>query len=654
MIDVSEIHDLMRTALDKYTVVCGLDENNWSSRGEIEMLNLASELDDTGITMFAMLRGLYDLFLKDTKFSAKYVMDEFKKFSTTITAIRELYDIVEDSQIMKHLQMFESGILRSALGYGKLGDEMPALKALLDDKYDMASVRLSALRSARDLQRFQFLQGESSKEPLKVNHWIFEFWNINSLVAAMRAQRIPGVSLCLIRDPDQVMASYFVFAVANGENLTILTDREEGPHPMYWKMARRPDRDMARRWQKNYFPYHLLNLKPIEDEYGNLKGYSEAERTGLVKYNLEAIKLSPLGSLPPADFMWTTLLLDRINEEFGKKQTLLPTLAYTGEMIVTPEALVGSTGTLVQQKLYRPLQLPKLHSEDVTRKTTAEQWEHDPTTFNDWAEKRYAKNVPTELLNIVGEQQRHLLAASANLVRDDGWNKKEVQLVGFSPVTFGDAEKLHRDQLWVARYNQMQHVNQQMHDEYKANKAEVIEWWSTAIKRRKEQLVEAALRMEFAAKSVRYPSWGFEPDIKEINILKIGLKSHFLDSNTARLSEWGRSFGNWACYLQLQEDDTLLKANVYALFTPDNPMALAELAGVEVAELPVWLQHWYQNEPYDGNCILDRLDPLDWVVNNPWHNLRFLVHIPFAKSNFHRARKALGLPFHRFPNENDV
>jgi len=653
VIDVNEIHELMNMALEKYTVVCGLDPDNWTKRTEIEMLNLASELDDTGITMFAMLRGLYDLFLKDTKFSAKYVMDEFKKFSTTIAAIRELYDIVEDPQIVEHLQAFENGILKSAHGYGKLNEEMPELKRLLVDKYDMASVRLSALRSMRELQQFQFLQGESSKEPLKVNHWIFEFWNINSLVAAMRAQRIPGVSLCLIRDPEQVMASYFVFAVANGENLTILTDREEGPHPMYWKMARRPDRDMARRWQKNYFPYHLLNLKPITDEDGNVKGYYAAERTGLVKYNLEAVKLSPLGMLPPAEFMWTTLLLDRINEEFGKKQKLLPKLAYTGEMIVAPEALVGSTGSLVQQNHYKPLELPKLRTEDVTRETTAEQWERNPTTFNDWAEARYAKNVPTELLNVVGEQQRHLLAASTNLVRDDGWNKKEVQLVGFSPVTFGDAEKLHRDQLWVARYNQMQHVNQQMHDEYEANKDDVIVWWNSAIKKRKDSLVEAALRMEFKTKTVRYPAWGDEPDIKEANILKVGLRSHFLDKDTARLSEWGHCFGNWACYLQLQEDDTLLQANVYALFKPDNPMALAELAGVEVLDLPVWLQHWYQNEPYDGNCILDRLDPLDWVVNNPWRRLNFLVHIPFAKSNFHRARKALGLPFHRFPAKEE-
>ena len=648
MVDLGNIHELMSAALAKYTVVCGLDEKNWSDRDEIEILNLAFELDDTGITMFALLRGLYDRFLKDTKFSAKYVLDEFQAFTTTIRAIKELYNIVEEPTIVECLRAFEARILDSARGYGKAPEDIPALENLLSDKYSMASIRLSALRSMRDLQQFQFLQGEPSKEPLKVNHWVFEFWNINSLIAAMKMQRIPGVSLCLIRDPDEVMASYFVFAVSSGENLTILTDREEGAHPLYWKMARKPDRQMVARWDKNYFPYHLLELKTNE------KGeYFAAQRTGLVKYNTEAVKLAPLGALPPADFMWTTLVLDRINEDFGRQRKLLPELAYTGEMVITPEVLVGSTGSLVKQGYYKPLELALLKHEDVTRETTATQWEHNPTTFNDWAEERYAKNVPAELLNIVGEEQRHLLGESSGLMEKDDWRttKKDSTLVGLSPVTFGDKEKLHRDQLWVARYNQMKHIDQQMHEEFEVNHKDVIEWWNKAILKQRDRLAEAALRMAFETKSVQYASWASEPTEKTVNILKVSTKSQWLAKDSARLGQWSRSFGNWACFLEYENEGTLFKANVYALFTPNNPVALADLAGVTVKDLPVWLQHWYLNEPYDGNSILDRLDPLDWVLHNPWRNLRFLVHIPFAKSNFHRARKALGLPFYRFPEE---
>ena len=643
------IHELMSEALAKYTIVCELDEKNWSDQKEIEMLNLAFELDDSGITMFALLRGLYDRFLKDTKFSAKYVLDEFIQFTTTLRAIKELYGIVEDVSIVECIKEFETRILESARGYGKPPEDFLKLEEFIADKYSLASVRLSALRSMRDLQQFQFIQGEPSDKPLKVNRWVFEFWNINSLVEAMKSQKIPGVSLCLIRDPDEVMASYFVFAVSNGENITILTDREEGPHPLYWKMARKPERGMAARWDKNYFPYHLLNLK--QNEKGD---YYAVERTGLVKYNTEAIRLAPLGLLPPADFMWTTLVLDRINEDFGKKNKLLPQLAYTGEMIITPEVLVGSTGSLVRRKLYKPLELPSLKNDDVTRSTTAEQWGHNPTTFNDWAEERYASNVPAEILNVVGEKQRKLLSASTGLLqKEDHWNNKDesIKLVGFSPVTFGDTEKLHRDQLWVARYNQMQHINKQLNDEYEKNIKDVIAWWDKAINKQADRLVEAALRMVFVTKTVRYGSWASEPEEKLVNILRVGTKANWLDKDSARLGVWSRDFGNWACYLEHKDTETLLKANVYALFSPDNPIALAALAGVKVTDLPIWLQHWYLQEPYDGNCILDRIDPLDWVVKNPWRDHKFYVHIPFAKSNYHRARKQLGLSFHRFVDE---
>jgi hypothetical protein len=107
-------------------------------------------------------------------------------------------------------------------------------------------------------------------------------------------------------------------AVRNGENITILTDREEGPHPMHWKMARRPDRMMEKRWDKNYFPYDLLDLEPIKDEEGNIKGYNPGKHEGLVPYNLDAANIALIASLAPAEFMWLSLMLERIQKRFGK------------------------------------------------------------------------------------------------------------------------------------------------------------------------------------------------------------------------------------------------------------------------------------------------------------------------------------------------
>jgi hypothetical protein len=59
-------------------------------------------------------------------------------------------------------------------------------------------------------------------------------------------------------------------------------------------------------------------------------------------------------------------------------------------------------------------------------------------------------------------------------------------------------------------------------------------------------------------------------------------------------------------------------ASIFTRIIPNNPAALAIVFGVKEEELPWQLKHWFVEEPYSGNCILDRVDPEDWVLNNPW------------------------------------
>jgi hypothetical protein len=206
----------------------------------------------------------------------------------------------------RHLKTDVHGLSFEATALYALNQPREKLAKFLEDKYSVAQIRLSALRSMNELEACQFMQGDASSDALKVNHWVYEFWNINSLIAAMGGQKFDGVSLCLIRDPEEVMASYFVFAVRNGENITILTDREEGPHPLCWRMTRRPDRDMVARWDKNWFPYHLLDLEEVKDADGNVKGFVAGKHEGLVPYNLEAAKVQSIAELAPAEFVWLT------------------------------------------------------------------------------------------------------------------------------------------------------------------------------------------------------------------------------------------------------------------------------------------------------------------------------------------------------------
>jgi len=67
------------------------------------------------------------------------------------------------------------------------------------------------------------------------------------------------------------------------------------------------------------------------------------------------------------------------------------------------------------------------------------------------------------------------------------------------------------------------------------------------------------------------------------------------------------------------------------IFFPANRHELALLARCEVADLPDVLQHWSLRQPYTGNSILDRIDPLVWALSDPWTKLDMRVVMPLSK-----------------------
>jgi hypothetical protein len=201
---------------------------------------------------------------------------------------------------------------------------------------------------------------------------VFEFWNINSILRAMQAQDFPGISMCLIRDP-MVFESYFVFAVRNGDTLTILTDREEHRAPRAGADVAPAGSDVEQRAERHWFPYELLDLKVSADG----KHLYAAQRTSLVRTNVVGVPLKDVSELGPHEFIWAILVFDLIRERFWVQQKLLPEVSYTGEMIVEPQALVGAGSALVKSGQYKYLELPRLTAKDVTEETTAGQWEQD-------------------------------------------------------------------------------------------------------------------------------------------------------------------------------------------------------------------------------------------------------------------------------------
>jgi hypothetical protein len=660
---VTTINELVNEALVAYAELAGLNPKRWDDQKVIKALNQSRELDPRGVTTFMMLRGLMDNYIDSTTFTAKMVLLERDRFDAEIARTRAVLDMVEHERAVAVVEEFltELRLMADAYEFEKRDE----FEALLADKYEMAHVRRDALRSIETLEAHQFTQGLPDTATMKVGRYVYEFWNINSVLAGLRAQSVPGVALCLIRDPAHVMASYFVFAVCNGGTMTILTDRHKGPHPDYYGMSRgRGARDLLSRAERNRFPYRLLELEFHGDESPkNLY----AKDDWLVPINVEAVKVCPLGALEPDEFVWAGLVLDLIERKYGVENTLVDELSYTGEMVVNPTALVSADSALVRAGQYRPLEVAPFKREDVTAETTAPQWERKSSRFNEWMVERYGETVPEDVLNAVGDKALKLLEAKyvgeltqhqeRRIQRMMNPDESVLELRALNPVTFGSKEKLEKDRMLAARVSQCRVIQFRADAEYKAERENVIRWCHERVKANRQFLLEAAARGTLMLPDVSFKSReesGFpvQDDMihreKEAARVSVGNKfslsygdwvtEHSFLLGSYVYKKYSRNNG-WKCAVEAG-----VRASLFARFEPTCPEALAVLFGVKVDELPWALQNWYAHEPYTGNSILDRLDPSDWVLDNPWRKEKMTVYVALSKAAANEMRARLGLP----------
>lgn len=701
MPDPKTINELVNEALRRWVALTGLvmDDDglnvkscagncpwqSWTVRQHTEELNKSRELDPTGLTTFMLLRGLTESYLQQIQYDAHTLILDPSSIETQLVPMRALRDVLEAPDVVELIAGFQKQLYDAGAHYGvRAGDPTKKLGELLEDKYSLAHIRRDALLSLSRLEAHQFTQGDKDPNPLKYNPQVFEFWNVNSLLAGMRAQKVPGISLCLIRDPVEALHSYFVFAIRNGGTLTVLTDRTKGAHPAYKRMSRRPDRMLDRRASQNWFPYQLLELEKIKDAEGDVKGFYARARKQLVPINIEAIPLKDIRDLEPEQFVWTILVFDLIRDKFWKQDAKLPELSYTGQMVTEPAALVGATGSLVLHGHYKPLELPALVKEDVMSETTKAQWERDPTNFNAWLTKRYGAEVPDEVLSPVGESAKLLLEAKTEdsdflPVRiEESFGKTKivrVEFETFDPTSFGTKDDIQKDRLWVGRMNQMKAIQRLADVEFEREKDGIIAWFMERLKQNQEFLFNACVRGELLLptwRAARMTGVGATTDeereegtshVKTANVIDQRTGSRWSSAHDYysfhlpkfRLGEyheestgpsWRVKTRRWVACAEKPE----LRASVFTRISPSCPEALAVLVGMDVEELPWPLRYWYDDEPYHGNSILDRLDPEDWVLNNPWMptnrggGIRFDLGIAHSKIAYQARRKALGLP----------
>lgn len=618
----------------------------------IKELNETRTLDPEGTTTLLLLRGLFAAYVEEQSFSAKALLADPKTADARLVELRAFHTLLHQPLCDTAIAHFQEALRGATTHYGY---DATRLDGLFSDELRLGQLRRDALRSLKRLRVHQFAQGPLDAEPLRYNPTVYEFWNVNSLLMALRKQWVSGITMALIRNPADVYQSYFVLGLRNGATITVLTDFEEGAHPDYYKMTRRPDRRLDERASRHWFPYQFLTDTNGDDE--RLK-HDDA----LVPMNTEAVPIGDLSALEPEQFVWTALLFELVARRFGEEGYRTRELSYTGQMVVEPHALVEASSALVAAGQYRPLELPRLTIETVTGKAAGTR---KAVGHNAWMEERYAKRVPVVLLDVVG--QRAALAATEKALKrlpppadfdniQPAWKTEPedvpLSLRALDPTSFGTRKTLAKNRTWAARTNLMQGIQRLAEADYAKNRNRIQTWYRERVEKNIDALLDAAARGEFPAPTAEWKSrrdHGF-PSHDELlwsdeNILRqyTGRTLYHAFpgecySSGVRLGKLDQRTSKMACYVCPPTG-----ATVFTIFRPNNPQALAQLAGVAVAKLPWPLQHWYANEPYTGNSILDRVDPSDWVLDNPWRRLSFDVTLALCKRAWRARRKMLDL-----------
>lgn len=646
-----------------YTVRLGSDSKfqDYDLKKHLDDLNDARSLDPSGTTAILLLRGLFEAYVQERWFSAHAMLFAPGEVEVPLSGMRAFHALITQTPCEEAAAEFREAVRAAA---GHYGYDLERLGKHLVDEWALGELRLGAARSLEALTVHQFSQGAPDPRAPQYNREIFEFTNINSFVGALHQQRVSGLTLALIRDSQDARGGYkafFVLGLRNGENITVLTDHDEGVHPEYHNMTRRPERQLEARARCHWFPYRLLDQDPVK---------RPRKKTALVPMDARAIPIAVVSELEPSEFVWLTLLFGLITEKYGGAFRT-EALTYTGEMVVEPYALIGTSSALVASGQYPPLVLPRLTPETTTCEAADTKI---PVGHNAWMEDRYRHRVPEILLNVIGD--RAALAAGKQVskmllgaVGGDplppqrtqpntfGWgpdHRKTALLVrSLDPTAFGTRPQIARNRAWAARLNMMQAIQKLAVEEFTKKQALVLRWYRERVARNMSLIWGAVARGELLAPVLRWESeigHGFPSHDSQVwtesNILRQKTAKHRRDAfpgGTPR--NVGVEIGTWDTERRCVTcgKDPSRRASVFTIIKPDNPRALALLCGIPERRLPWPLQHWWTSEPYIGNPILDRVDPQDWKLDNPWRHLELCICISLCKRAHLRLRREYGV-----------
>ena len=652
------------------------------------------DYDPSFITTYLLLDAYSTSYFKDAKVSVHEFDTDPDKVFDYMDKVREFKKLIRDPAITSVADEFTEQVRKALRSYDV---EAARIEEFLADRSKIAYIRRDALKSINRLRADHFLQGDTDPDSVKpvYNREVFGYWNVNSLIE--HACSMPsGIALNLIRDPDE-LHSYFAFSIRNGGNMIMLTDIEEYAHPLGRSMSRRPDKAFDARVERNWFPYGLLSI--AYDEKGNpFHEYREAQEQGLIPHQSSHFVLEKLANIGIGEIVWTTLMFDLIMEKYWRNPIPQKALSYTHEMIRLADQntlLASAAGSNLPVTGYQPLNLPRLTKDDLRlanldEKALGKSALSGDSAFgiNQWMEDRYADLVPDEALNLLGAptDRLHYLAFDNATEHGPRWHSEKAlpvvkegevryidpmrktslgrrvgsfldteknpayELTQVDGTLFGTREQIDADRKFIGRVNFARSIQREADREFKEKRPEILRWFLDAIEERidiilgyahHEKVFHARRNVhrfaredsENGLEKYRF-SWLMPYRVPEEQ--KYEYPASYDLATMRRFNQgWTRDRGGFhRCYI------TGAKPTYRLYLLPGSPDDLALLTGTPVEEMPGFLQNWNPgDEPYTGNSILSRIDPMEWRCSNPWNQISFAIEVALSKNGLKKVLK---------------
>jgi hypothetical protein len=651
-------------AFDLWVELTGVDpnSNSWSSkdwdvRNANEELKRSLELDTSTTLTMLLLDFFVREYLNSRKFTVQSILDDYSVLADYLKKCKTLYAILESEDLMESKNIYKTTVFEALKKYSLTSN--PAVVEMAEDYHILAFLRRDALNSMETLSVHQFSQGASgTMKPVYLEN-IHQFWNINSLIVALSNMTHDGITLNYVEDP-HMESSFFAFGIRNGGTITVLTDKPYyvDPNQKYRSRSRATGRSLHDRIARHHFPYSILDIEVDDTQRAYIK---TVKSTGIIPYKTEFIPVKKLSELHPDEVIWAIMMFSLIEERFFKNEYKTPLLSYTGEMVANSNKLLEVSRNALVTQGYKPVEVPYLQASDVTTDNVESNYSFKPTHQYDWIEDRYKDEINNDLLNVVGTGRSNFVLAGS-VDKELSVSGMGGGILGLESTYFETEEQIQKDHLWTARYNKTVQLQILVDREFKLRKGEILDWYKTRVIENLPILLQGIARGKVIVPSlIKSPeteiNWDDDEDWaytssgsamsrnRDGNILRSSYmhnlphRSHMIET---RLFGSNSEYNNATCVV------TNTKASILSTLYPVNIESLLVITGcTSVDELPDILRHW-RHEPLDdgGNSRLDRLDPMDWLFNNPWQkdlDLRVLIFL--SKSGFNKVRKLCGLPF---------